>query len=159
MITPTLIQNLAWKGYLIFMCLNLVFVPVRKSTSLLIWFAFKLNFKDRILLLSRNSKSHTRRDWFPLHQSRNTPLLALPWRCGSQAESDGYWNCRYTLNWRFRLNERRWFREDWLKGYRRGGMSSCWWDGRLAHGGQNCIRQAIESSWDNLWLHLHQRVQ
>jgi hypothetical protein len=29
MITPTLIQNLAWKGYLIFMCLNLSFVPVR----------------------------------------------------------------------------------------------------------------------------------
>ncbi|KAJ6018820.1 hypothetical protein N7522_000887 [Penicillium canescens] len=28
MITPTLIQNLAWKGYLIFMCLNLVFVPI-----------------------------------------------------------------------------------------------------------------------------------
>lgn len=28
MITPTLIENLAWKGYLIFMCLNLVFVPV-----------------------------------------------------------------------------------------------------------------------------------
>lgn len=28
MITPTLIQNLAWKGYLVFMCLNLSFVPV-----------------------------------------------------------------------------------------------------------------------------------
>ncbi|KAJ5092826.1 hypothetical protein N7456_008687 [Penicillium angulare] len=28
MITPTLIDNLAWKGYLIFMCLNLVFVPI-----------------------------------------------------------------------------------------------------------------------------------
>ncbi|KAJ5439549.1 uncharacterized protein N7458_010547 [Penicillium daleae] len=28
MITPTLIENLAWKGYLIFMCLNLVFVPI-----------------------------------------------------------------------------------------------------------------------------------
>jgi hypothetical protein len=34
MITPTLIQNLAWKGYLIFMCLNLVFVPVRPNTIL-----------------------------------------------------------------------------------------------------------------------------
>ncbi|KAJ5749189.1 uncharacterized protein N7511_010885 [Penicillium nucicola] len=28
MITPTLIQDLAWKGYLIFMCLNLIFVPI-----------------------------------------------------------------------------------------------------------------------------------
>ncbi|KAJ5105884.1 hypothetical protein NUU61_003231 [Penicillium alfredii] len=28
MITPTLIQNLAWKGYLIFMCLNMSFVPI-----------------------------------------------------------------------------------------------------------------------------------
>ncbi|OOQ81535.1 hexose carrier protein [Penicillium brasilianum] len=28
MITPTLIENLAWKGYLIFMCLNLAFVPI-----------------------------------------------------------------------------------------------------------------------------------
>ncbi|CAG8939573.1 unnamed protein product [Penicillium salamii] len=28
MITPTLIEDLAWKGYLIFMCLNLVFVPI-----------------------------------------------------------------------------------------------------------------------------------
>ncbi|OJJ39405.1 hypothetical protein ASPWEDRAFT_25241 [Aspergillus wentii DTO 134E9] len=28
MITPTLIENLAWKGYLIFMCLNLSFVPI-----------------------------------------------------------------------------------------------------------------------------------
>lgn len=28
MITPTLIENLAWKGYLVFMCLNLSFVPV-----------------------------------------------------------------------------------------------------------------------------------
>ncbi|KAA8646389.1 hypothetical protein EYZ11_005230 [Aspergillus tanneri] len=28
MISPTLIQDLAWKGYLIFMCFNLVFVPI-----------------------------------------------------------------------------------------------------------------------------------
>jgi hypothetical protein len=28
MITPTLINNLAWKGYLIFMCLNFAFVPL-----------------------------------------------------------------------------------------------------------------------------------
>lgn len=28
MITPTLIEDLAWKGYLIFMALNFVFVPV-----------------------------------------------------------------------------------------------------------------------------------
>ncbi|CAL5867526.1 uncharacterized protein PFLUO_LOCUS1745 [Penicillium psychrofluorescens] len=28
MITPTLIDNLAWKGYLIFMCLNMAFVPI-----------------------------------------------------------------------------------------------------------------------------------
>ncbi|OAL22877.1 hypothetical protein AYO22_06785 [Fonsecaea multimorphosa] len=28
MITPTLISNLAWKGYLIFMCLNFAFVPL-----------------------------------------------------------------------------------------------------------------------------------
>ncbi|KAL9087124.1 MAG: hypothetical protein Q9159_003819 [Coniocarpon cinnabarinum] len=28
MITPTLITNLAWKGYLIFMCLNLAFIPL-----------------------------------------------------------------------------------------------------------------------------------
>lgn len=33
MITPTLIQDLAWKGYLIFMCLNLVFVPVPSPPS------------------------------------------------------------------------------------------------------------------------------
>lgn len=29
MITPTLIEDLAWKGYLVFMALNFVFVPVR----------------------------------------------------------------------------------------------------------------------------------
>lgn len=28
MITPTLISNLAWKGYLIFMALNIVFIPI-----------------------------------------------------------------------------------------------------------------------------------
>lgn len=28
MITPTLLTNLAWKGYLIFMCLNFAFVPL-----------------------------------------------------------------------------------------------------------------------------------
>lgn len=28
MITPTLLTNLAWKGYLIFMCLNFAFIPV-----------------------------------------------------------------------------------------------------------------------------------
>ncbi|PLB53109.1 putative transcription factor TFIIIB complex subunit Brf1 [Aspergillus steynii IBT 23096] len=28
MISPTLIQDLAWKGYLIFMCFNLIFVPI-----------------------------------------------------------------------------------------------------------------------------------
>lgn len=28
MITPTLIEDLAWKGYLVFMALNFVFVPV-----------------------------------------------------------------------------------------------------------------------------------
>jgi hypothetical protein len=28
MVTPTLIENLAWKGYLIFMALNFVFIPV-----------------------------------------------------------------------------------------------------------------------------------
>ncbi|GAB1193282.1 hypothetical protein APSETT444_002485 [Aspergillus pseudonomiae] len=28
MIGPTLINDLAWKGYLIFMCFNLVFVPL-----------------------------------------------------------------------------------------------------------------------------------
>jgi hypothetical protein len=28
MITPTLINNLAWKGYLIFMALNFAFVPL-----------------------------------------------------------------------------------------------------------------------------------
>ena len=28
MITPTLIANLAWKGYLIFMALNFAFIPL-----------------------------------------------------------------------------------------------------------------------------------
>lgn len=28
MVTPTLLTNLAWKGYLIFMCLNFAFVPL-----------------------------------------------------------------------------------------------------------------------------------
>lgn len=28
MITPTLLNNLEWKGYLIFMCLNFAFVPL-----------------------------------------------------------------------------------------------------------------------------------
>lgn len=28
MVTPTLLTNLAWKGYLIFMCLNFSFVPL-----------------------------------------------------------------------------------------------------------------------------------
>lgn len=28
MITPTLLNNLKWKGYLIFMCLNFAFVPL-----------------------------------------------------------------------------------------------------------------------------------
>ena len=28
MITPTLISNLRWKGYLIFMCLNFAFIPL-----------------------------------------------------------------------------------------------------------------------------------
>ena len=29
MIGPTLITDLEWKGYLIFMCMNLAFLPVR----------------------------------------------------------------------------------------------------------------------------------
>ena len=33
MIGPTLINDLAWKGYLIFMCFNLVFVPVSKNRA------------------------------------------------------------------------------------------------------------------------------
>lgn len=28
MVTPTLLTNLAWKGYLIFMCLNFAFIPL-----------------------------------------------------------------------------------------------------------------------------------
>lgn len=28
MITPTLLSDLAWKGYLIFMCLNFAFIPL-----------------------------------------------------------------------------------------------------------------------------------
>lgn len=34
MITPTLLNNLKWKGYLIFMCLNLSFIPLVVSADL-----------------------------------------------------------------------------------------------------------------------------
>ena len=33
MITPTLLNNLEWKGYLIFMCLNFAFVPLVVSIA------------------------------------------------------------------------------------------------------------------------------
>lgn len=36
MITPTLLNNLKWKGYLIFMCLNLSFIPLVVSDDLLL---------------------------------------------------------------------------------------------------------------------------
>ena len=35
MITPTIINNLQWKAYLIFMCLNLSFIPLVVSSQLL----------------------------------------------------------------------------------------------------------------------------
>ena len=76
MITPTLIQNLAWKGYLIFMCLNLVFVPVRPVTILVyatmtkyvggfVRFCFANDIHlhaDYLLLLPRDGESHARGD-------------------------------------------------------------------------------------------------
>jgi hypothetical protein len=34
MITPTLLNSLAWKGYLIFMCLNFSFVPLVVSLTI-----------------------------------------------------------------------------------------------------------------------------
>ena len=34
MISPTLIRELAWKGYLIFTCFNLIFVPVSRSGNI-----------------------------------------------------------------------------------------------------------------------------
>lgn len=79
MIAPTLIKELVWKGYLIFMCMNLSFVPVG--------FPYPLHFMpsgltqgarphrnreltvhpDRILLLPRDGQSHPGGDRLPLH--------------------------------------------------------------------------------------------
>jgi len=53
MVTPSLITNLAWKGYLIFMCLNFAFVP-------LVYFAYpetaNLTLEEMDYLFSNNDK-------------------------------------------------------------------------------------------------------
>lgn len=62
MITPTLIENLAWKGYLIFMCLNLAFVPVSQQhppTSLIHPSRTRLYSPPHLTLTCRLSTSST----------------------------------------------------------------------------------------------------
>lgn len=56
MITPTLLNNLEWKGYLIFMCLNFAFVPLVVSIA---WNLaggnrFAIGLTSLVLLLSGN---------------------------------------------------------------------------------------------------------
>ncbi|KAL5440681.1 hypothetical protein PMIN07_011211 [Paraphaeosphaeria minitans] len=57
MITPTLLNNLEWKGYLIFMCLNFSFVPL-VVCNLTGGYRRVFSLTNLVLLLSRNVQSY-----------------------------------------------------------------------------------------------------
>lgn len=61
MITPTLLNNLEWKGYLIFMCLNFAFVPlvVSIASHLTGGRPLSITLTNLVLLLPRNIQPHT----------------------------------------------------------------------------------------------------
>ncbi|KAF2117106.1 general substrate transporter [Lophiotrema nucula] len=61
MITPTLINNLAWKGYLIFMALNFAFVPLVVSSPALLPYRSSAN-QAIVFLLPRDIELDARRD-------------------------------------------------------------------------------------------------
>lgn len=57
MITPTLLNNLEWKGYLIFMCLNFAFVPLVVCNSAG-GYRLAISLTSLVFLLSRNVQSY-----------------------------------------------------------------------------------------------------
>jgi hypothetical protein len=73
MITPTLLSSLAWKGYLIFMCLNFSFIPLVVSffclrTRLMRSRSWIHNIL--VFLLSRDSQSYPGRGRLAVLQGR-----------------------------------------------------------------------------------------
>lgn len=54
MITPTLINNLQWKAYLIFMCTNLAFVPL-----VYFWYVYLFTYNSSTMLIVLNSYPET----------------------------------------------------------------------------------------------------
>lgn len=92
MITPTLLNNLQWQAYLIFMCTNLAFIPLVYFWYVVLLLSL-LDYKLIIAQLSRNLKLDPGRSGFPIHQGWKQRNSQVHWTQPTR-QNQSEWRCR-----------------------------------------------------------------